>query len=82
MGTTARPSSITSIDQTLNCRDDRASFIDGGPPIYPYANEDRELFVFGEQLCINTGSIPSFLRLHIEAARHAKKATEHVPAHA
>jgi hypothetical protein len=64
-----------SIDQTLNCRDERSKYPDvGAPPVffYGYTLDDMTHMISSETLCTDLGPIPAFIRVEVERARRKR----------
>ncbi|KAJ6628493.1 hypothetical protein B0H10DRAFT_2209403 [Mycena sp. CBHHK59/15] len=64
-----------SIDQTLNCRDERAKYPDVGPPLicfYAYTAEDMVDMIYSELYCSDVGPLPASIRGELERARKKK----------
>ncbi|KAF8179981.1 hypothetical protein K438DRAFT_1976947 [Mycena galopus ATCC 62051] len=64
-----------SIDQTLNCRDERAKYPDVGAALvffYGYTPDDMTDMISSETLCTDVGPIPAFIRVEVERARRKR----------
>ncbi|KAJ6482624.1 hypothetical protein C8R45DRAFT_932227 [Mycena sanguinolenta] len=64
-----------SIDQTLNCRDDRSKYPDVGAVLvffYGYTQDDMTDMINSETLCADVGPIPAFIRVEVERARRKR----------
>ncbi|KAJ6628604.1 hypothetical protein B0H10DRAFT_1940432 [Mycena sp. CBHHK59/15] len=71
----------TSVDQTLNCKEDRTAFPDVGPALkafYGYTQDDLADMIFSETYCGEVGPLPIFIRQQVERSR--RKRTERVEA--
>ncbi|KAJ7483039.1 hypothetical protein B0H11DRAFT_1914780 [Mycena galericulata] len=70
-----------SIDQTLNCKEDRVNYADVGPPLkffYAYTSEEMTEMILSEAYCTDVGPLPAFLRGDVERAR--RKRADHAEA--
>ncbi|KAJ6508291.1 hypothetical protein C8R45DRAFT_922054 [Mycena sanguinolenta] len=64
-----------SIDQTLNCRDDRSKYPDVGAVLvffYGYTQDDMTDMINSKTLCADVGPIPAFIRVEVERARRKR----------
>lgn len=64
-----------SIDQTLNCKEDRVKYPDVGVPLqffYGYTAEDMTDMILSEVYCTDVGPLPAFIRAEVERARRKK----------
>ncbi|KAJ6609950.1 hypothetical protein B0H10DRAFT_1954246 [Mycena sp. CBHHK59/15] len=64
-----------SIDQTLNCKEDRVNYPDIGPPLkffYAYTAEDMTDMILSEAYCTDVGPLPAFIRGDVERARRKR----------
>ncbi|KAJ6481530.1 hypothetical protein C8R47DRAFT_1218305 [Mycena vitilis] len=64
-----------SMDQTLNCKEDRAAHPDVGPPLkafYGYTQDDMSDMIHSEVYCTDVGPLPTFMRQQIERSRRKR----------
>ncbi|KAJ7865301.1 hypothetical protein B0H14DRAFT_3443009 [Mycena olivaceomarginata] len=64
-----------SIEQTLNCRDDRAAYPDVGPVLqafYGYTQDDMADMIGSEIYCGDVGPLPVFIRQQVERSRRKR----------
>ncbi|KAJ7488006.1 hypothetical protein FB451DRAFT_1390965 [Mycena latifolia] len=64
-----------SIDQTLNCKEDRVKHPDVGVPLqffYGYTADDMTDMILSEAYCTDVGPLPAFIRAEVERARRKK----------
>ncbi|KAJ7814658.1 hypothetical protein B0H13DRAFT_2381596 [Mycena leptocephala] len=72
---TAEKTNEVSIDQTLNCRDERLKYPDVGVPLgffYGYTPDYITDMICSVTYCTDVGPIPAFIRAEVERARRKK----------
>ncbi|KAJ6591928.1 hypothetical protein B0H10DRAFT_2197417 [Mycena sp. CBHHK59/15] len=64
-----------SVEQTLNCKEDRANYVDVGPPLktfYAYTQDDMTDMIYSEQYCGDVGPLPVFIRQQVNRSRRIR----------
>ncbi|KAJ7874552.1 hypothetical protein B0H14DRAFT_3859813 [Mycena olivaceomarginata] len=64
-----------SVEQTLNCKEDRANYVDVGPPLkafYAYTQDDMTDMIYSEQYCADVGPLPVFIRQQVNRSRRIR----------
>lgn len=64
-----------SIEQTLNCREDRANYADVGPSLkafFAYTQDDMSDMIYSKQYCGDVGPLPAFICQQVDRSRRMR----------